>query len=218
MAKGCDSAASFDVASRVRALTQNGYKFIGRYLNQTEGVRNGLTSSEVKRLSDAGIYIVSLYENDDGQVLSHFIRANGISDAKDAVSLADKLGMEAGCPIYFGVDRPITKSQMTSHVVPYVQGILSVLDQSSYLLGIYASKAVCKYIRGTYSATERYTFICDNDWDDGLGWTKAEMTFDDWNLRQYEWNQTLPGQMCSLMFVHPPLLAVEDGASKSIMG
>lgn len=195
MAKGCDSAATFDYASRVRALTQNGYKFIGRYLNETKDVRNGLTTSEVKRLSDAGIYIVSLYEHDDGQVLSHFTRANGISDAKDAVSLADDLGMEAGCPIYFCVDRPITKSQMTSHVVPYVQGILSVLDKSSYPLGIYATKAVCKYIRGTYSATERYTYIIDNIWDnnENSGWSDAEKTFDDWNISQYKINQTIPG-------------------------
>lgn len=46
--------------------------------------------------------------------------------------------------------------------------------------------------RGTYSATERYMMICDNDWGQS-GWSATERDFDDWNIRQYEWNQSLPG-------------------------
>ena len=75
---------------------------------------------------------------------------------------------------------------------PYVQGILSELEGSGYKLGIYGPKPVCKYIRGTYSATERYMMICDNDWGQS-GWSATERDFDDWNIRQYEWNQSLPG-------------------------
>lgn len=78
------------------------------------------------------------------------------------------------------------------YIVPYVQGILSELEGSGYKLGIYGPKPVCKYIRGTYSATERYMMICDNDWGQS-GWSATERDFDDWNIRQYEWNQSLPG-------------------------
>ena len=91
-----------------------------------------------------------------------------------------------------GIDTDVTKSQMTTYIVPYVQGILSELEGSGYKLGIYGPKPVCKYIRGTYSATERYMMICDNDWGQS-GWSATERDFDDWNIRQYEWNQSLPG-------------------------
>lgn len=43
MAKGCDSSWDFDYKSRVDALVDEGYTFIGRYLNHSAGVRNGLT-------------------------------------------------------------------------------------------------------------------------------------------------------------------------------
>lgn len=102
------------------------------------------------------------------------------------------VGMPTGNPIYFCIDTDVTKSQMTTYIVPYVQGILSELEGSGYKLGIYGPKPVCKYIRGTYSATERYMMICDNDWGQS-GWSATERDFDDWNIRQYEWNQSLPG-------------------------
>jgi Domain of unknown function (DUF1906). len=88
---------------------------------------------------------------------------------------------------YFAVDFDATTSQIRNNIVPYFQGVLSVLNSSSknpngYKLGVYGSRAVCGYIRGSYSATTRYTFIVDNNW---------QGDFDDWNLRQYKFNQTL---------------------------
>lgn len=171
---------------------KKGYTFIGRYLNHSAGVRNGLTVSEANRLSNAGVFICALYESDSGTSISHFTRSNGIADAREAISLAEDLGMPTGNPIYFCIDTDVTKSQMTTYIVPYVQGILSELEGSGYKLGIYGPKPVCKYIRGTYSATERYMMICDNDWGQS-GWSATERDFDDWNIRQYEWNQSLPG-------------------------
>ena len=64
MAKGCDSSWDFDYKSRVDALVDEGYTFIGRYLNHSAGVRNGLTVSEATRLSNAGVFICALYESD----------------------------------------------------------------------------------------------------------------------------------------------------------
>lgn len=150
------------------------------------------TVSEANRLSNAGVFICALYESDSGTSISHFTRSNGIADAREAISLAEDLGMPTGNPIYFCIDTDVTKSQMTTYIVPYVQGILSELEGSGYKLGIYGPKPVCKYIRGTYSATERYMMICDNDWGQS-GWSATERDFDDWNIRQYEWNQSLPG-------------------------
>lgn len=74
MAKGCDSSWDFDYKSRVDALVDGGYTFIGRYLNHSAGVRNGLTVSEANRLSNAGVFICALYESDSGTSISHFTR------------------------------------------------------------------------------------------------------------------------------------------------
>ena len=60
MAKGCDSSWDFDYKSRVDALVDEGYTFIGRYLNHSAGVRNGLTVSEANRLSSGRIHLCSL--------------------------------------------------------------------------------------------------------------------------------------------------------------
>lgn len=126
MAKGCDSSWDFDYKSRVDALVDEGYTFIGRYLNHSAGVRNGLTVSEANRLSNAGVFICALYESDSGTSISHFTRSNGIADAREAISLAEDLGMPTGNPIYFCIDTDVTKSQMTTYIVPYCS-IYSIL-------------------------------------------------------------------------------------------
>lgn len=87
MAKGCDSSWDFDYKSRVDALVDEGYTFIGRYLNHSAGVRNGLTVSEANRLSNAGVFICALYESDSGTSISHFTRSNGIADKEENIML-----------------------------------------------------------------------------------------------------------------------------------
>lgn len=86
----------------------------------------------------------------------------------------------------------MTKSQYTSNVEPYIEGMLSVMEEAGYKPGIYGPKPVCKKFRGSHKATERYTFVCDNDWGKS-GWSATEQDFDDWSLRQYDWNKTLEG-------------------------
>ncbi|OZQ94989.1 glycoside hydrolase domain-containing protein [Paenibacillus sp. VTT E-133291] len=184
MALGCDTATNV-TAARLTTLKNNSFIFVGRYLNRVEGYQDGLTSAEVTRISDGGLYIVSLYQI--SKSLDHFTNANGVADAETAVGLASDMGQTSSTPIYFAIDRDMTSSEITNNVVPYFQGIKSVLDSSTknpkgYKMGVYGSRAVCSYIRGTYSATTRYTFIVDNSW---LG------TFDDWNLRQYNFNPEL---------------------------
>lgn len=181
MALGCDTATNV-TAARLTTLTNNNFTFVGRYLNRVEGYQDGLTSAEVTRISNGGLFIVSLFQI--SKSLDHFTNSNGVNDAETAVGLAKELGQTSSTPIYFAVDRDMTSSQITSYVVPYFQGILSVLNNgtknpNSYKLGVYGSRAVCSYIRGTYSATTRYTFIVDNSW---------QGTFNDWNLRQYNFN------------------------------
>ncbi|WP_340392281.1 glycoside hydrolase domain-containing protein [Paenibacillus sp. FSL E2-0190] len=181
MALGCDTATNV-TAARLTTLKNNKFTFVCRYLNRVEGYQDGLTSAEITRISDGGLYIISLYQI--SKSLDHFTKANGIKDAETAVGLASDLGQTSSTPIYFAIDRDMTSTEITNNIVPYFQGIKSVLDSSTknskgYKMGIYGSRAVCSHIRGTNSATTRYTFIVDNDW---------QGNFEDWNLRQYNFN------------------------------
>ena len=84
--------------------------------------------------------------------------------------------------------------------IPYLMGRYGV--SRSTLTGTFfaygkmcirdSPKPVCKKFRGSHKATERYTFVCDNDWGKS-GWSATEQDFDDWSLRQYDWNKTLEG-------------------------
>ncbi|USG67787.1 DUF1906 domain-containing protein [Brevibacillus ruminantium] len=186
MALGCDTTTKV-TAARLKSIKEKKFTFIGRYLNRLERMHDELTDAEVKRISDEGLYIVSLYENEGGTDPDYFTKAQGDSDAEDAVELASDLGQPRSTPIYFAVDTDMTTKQIKDKVVPYFQGVKSVLENSrknpnGYKMGIYGSRAVCSYIRGTSPATERYTFIVDNKW---------QGTFDDWNLRQYNFNTTI---------------------------
>lgn len=179
MALGCDTATNVTTA-RLTTIKNKNFKFIGRYLNRVEGYQDGLTTAEVDRISNGGLHIVSIFQI--SKSLDHFTNANGKDDAENAVGLASDLGQTSGTPIYFAIDRDMTS--ITDYVVPYFQGIKSILESSTknpegYKMGVYGSRAVCAYIRGTSSATQRYIFIVDNNW---------QGTFNDWNLRQYNFN------------------------------
>ena len=183
MALGCDTA-TIVTSARLTTLKNAGMKFVGRYLNYLSGYHDKLTSEEVSRISNAGLYIVSIYQNYGTNKASYFTASNGVVDAKDAISLAKSLGQPKNTPIYFAVDFDALDSELKSNIVPYFQSVLGTLKRQDmpYRLGIYGSKKVCAYIRGTYEATDRYTFVVDNSWAG---------QFTDWNLRQYNFNKSL---------------------------
>lgn len=181
MGLGCDTATKVN-SSRLNAIQNEGMSFIGRYLNRLEGSHDELTYDEINLICGAGLYIYSIYQASGTTGTSHFNYANGENDADDAIYLAPNLGQPGNTPIYFAVDFDATIEQIVNYIVPYFQGVLSKLQNSEYRLGIYGSRQVCGYIRGSYSPTERYTFISDNSWSGD---------FDDWNLRQYNWDTTI---------------------------
>lgn len=176
MALGCDTATRV-TATHLAAIQQEGMTFIGRYLNRLNGGHDELTESEAQRISDAGLYIVSFYQAAGTTTPAHFTYENGMADAEDAIRLANAIGQRSGSPIYFAVDFDASLDEIRSNIAPYVRGVIYKLNNSNYKFGIYGSPRVCDYVRGSYSATERYTCISDCGWGG---------EFDDWNLRQYD--------------------------------
>src|SRR6266700_5235099 len=76
-------------------IARAGYHFVGRYLKN-------LGSEEIADLSDAGIYIVSIWENRGDRV--NFSPAQGVLDGTGARQLALNLDQPRGSAIVSAID------------------------------------------------------------------------------------------------------------------
>jgi hypothetical protein len=115
----------------VTALKAAGVKFACRYLSH-DGSKN-LSRSEAKQLSDAGIWIVVVWETTASRALSG--RSGGIADAQEAARQAAACGMPSDRPIYFAVDWDASSGQQPL-IKAYLDGAASVLGRAR--VGMYA--------------------------------------------------------------------------------
>lgn len=159
------------------ALKSAGVTFVCRYLS-TPGNSKNLSSTEARRLSDAGIDIVVVFETTASRALAGY--GSGAADASSALRQARALGMPANRPIFFAVDFDTGGSP--SRVDSYFDGIASVLGKSGS--GPYGSYEVCAHLlaRGFKYAWQSYA------WSGGK-WSKAQ-------LQQYSNDHTLAGTSC----------------------
>ncbi len=114
----------------ITSLKNAGVEFACRYLSHSPG--KNLTAAEAVRLSDAGIWIVVVWETTAQRALAG--HAAGVQDAKDAAAQAKACGMPQGRPIYFAVDFDASSSQQSA-INAYLDGVASVITKSR--TGIY---------------------------------------------------------------------------------
>jgi hypothetical protein len=100
MARGFDTATPLRVSTAV-AFREQGYMFAGRYL-APEGSWKRLTAAEARIITDAGLYIVSLFERGASRAAEG--TAAGVEDGCTALRLAREVGQPEGSAIYFAVD------------------------------------------------------------------------------------------------------------------
>ncbi len=139
--------------------------------------------SEVKRISTAGLFIVSIWEKGRPTSPSYFTSAQGTSDGQNAISAAKAFGQPAGAPIYFAVDYDASASDISGPIRIYLQAIKKVFaaDHYYYKLGLYGSGCVLKYFKNTFS----YTWLSGS-----TGW-RGSRTFTDWCMKQYDNNSKI---------------------------
>ncbi|GAA2586162.1 DUF1906 domain-containing protein [Actinomadura fulvescens] len=114
------------------ALKRAGAKFVCRYLSHDTTGKN-LTRAEADQLSDAGLWLVVVWETTASRALSG--RTGGIADARDADRQALAVGMPSGRPIYFAVDFDASASQQAA-INAYLDGAASVIGRGR--VGVYA--------------------------------------------------------------------------------
>lgn len=115
----------------VSAMRSAGVKFVCRYLSHDAS--KDLSRGEADRLSEAGIWIVVVWETTANRALSG--RAGGVADAQDAARQAAACGMPGDRPIYFAVDWDASASQQAT-INAYLDGAASVIGRDR--VGMYA--------------------------------------------------------------------------------
>lgn len=119
-------------------LRAAGVQFVCRYLAPLPNDKV-ITAAEARALSDAGVWIVLVFEWTAQRALAG--KTAGVDDARLAWSQAQALGMPVDRPIYFAVDFDVSPSQMPA-VLDYLRGAASVLGKQG--TGVYGSYSVVK--------------------------------------------------------------------------
>jgi hypothetical protein len=131
MTQGCDY--SFDRPDPA-CLFNKGIRFAVRYTSIGSDPKN-MSAPEVQRLLDAGIALVTVFEESKGHMLGG--RVAGVQAAKASRDLASACGMPDGRPHYFALDidpNPLRDSQW-DHIRAYLDGAASVLGRDA--VGVY---------------------------------------------------------------------------------
>ncbi|WP_051712311.1 glycoside hydrolase domain-containing protein [Spirillospora albida] len=114
------------------ALRNAGARFACRYLSHDTTGKN-LTRDEAEELSDAGLWLVVVWETAAARALAG--RGAGVADARDAAEQAAACGMPDDRPIYFAVDFDAAPSQQPA-INAYLDGAASVIGRDR--IGLYA--------------------------------------------------------------------------------
>jgi glycoside hydrolase-like protein len=113
-------------------------KFVCRYLSHDTTGKN-LSPQEAKKLINAGISIVVVWESSKNRALKGY--GAGVSDAKDARTQALSCGLPDDRPIYFAVDFDAPEGQQVL-IDSYLRGVASVIGLRR--TGLYAGYYVIK--------------------------------------------------------------------------
>jgi hypothetical protein len=163
----------------ITALHDLGVRFVCRYLSHSPS--KNLTGSEARALSDAGIWIVVVWETIAQRALDG--RTAGIVDAMDAQAQAQACGMPPRRPIYFAVDWDATSGEQAA-INAYLDGAASVLG--AHRVGIYGGYGpVKRALDGGHAKWAWQTYA----WSGGRWDSRAQ-------LQQYSNGHAVDGADC----------------------
>lgn len=136
--------------ARASALRAAGVKTIGRYLDNVDvpaAMNKKIQPGELDVAFAAGLSVFPIQQY-SGNALRFFTHERGRADAVAAHDIALQLGFPAGTTIYFSVDFDATDPEISSHVIPYFNGVVAGLVSRGkrYFHGVYACRNVCSRV------------------------------------------------------------------------
>ena len=178
MPLGCDTAAAL-TDDCLKILVDRKYSFVGRYLAGSYL----MDQSEAKRISKAGLFIVSIWEKGRPTSPAYFTAERGLSDARAALAAAKSIQQPSGTPIYFAVDYDASFSDIRGPLKAYLQAVKKVYEENKYYyaLGLYGSGSVLSYYKNTFTYT----------WLAGAAAWSGTSSFTDWSICQHDNNTSL---------------------------
>ncbi|WP_179232887.1 DUF1906 domain-containing protein [Paenibacillus rigui] len=140
MAKGFDCATPL-TAEKAREFIASGFTFVCRYLAPA-GSWKRLTAAEAQRVTDAGLWLVSVFERGADNALAG--AAQGAEDGRLALQYAREVGQPEGTVIYAAVDTDVNSSHYDA-----IEAYLQAFDEqiTGYELGVYGEYEICKVMR-----------------------------------------------------------------------
>lgn len=145
MSKMLDTYESQVVAYQARNLKKMGYSSVGLYLFTTSAFKQKLTRDIASTISNAGLYIVSVFENGNPTQLGYFTSSRAFFDGVNATLQAKLIGQPKGSTIYFAVDGDIAQSGFPL-LAAYFKAVRVLVQAAGYKVGVYGSGAVCSYL------------------------------------------------------------------------
>lgn len=136
--KGFDSATPIS-GEAAKWLYANGYGVAFRYFSRNPS--KNLSRAEAQALSDAGIFIGSVFE-DRNDEYSYFTSAQGAADAVLAAEQAKACGQPLGTVVYTTYDFDATQQQIDGGISDYALSFKTMLNGQGYLAGSYGSPLV----------------------------------------------------------------------------
>lgn len=188
MSSGFDTMTNCQ--SKASSIKSAGYDFVCRYYN-TNNTSKNLTLAEAQALSNAGVYIVSIWENGYPTSASYFSKSKGLSDGAAAYAYAkNTIGQPSSSVIYFAVDYDASTSDISGVITDYFNGVCEAFKSAggNYGIGVYGSGAVCDYIYKNVIQVF-YTWLAQS-----TGWS-GYTTYTGWNLKQGS-GTTILGMQC----------------------
>ena len=144
MARMFDGYQAGTVAAKATDIKAAGYEAVGLYLFRHSNYKEPLTRELAEKISAAGLYIVSVYEDGSPTSPGYFAAERGAIDGNAAELCAKKAGQPAGTPIYFTVDYDAAPGDLHA-ITAYFAEITRIWKSvsSPYTIGVYGSGAVC---------------------------------------------------------------------------
>lgn len=164
--------------SKAKALHNDGYNTVGRYLTGTVGgtTSKALTRSEMETIFNEGLNLFLIYQDAHGQNVSldYFTYEQGVDDAWAAYNAARALGVPNDAVIYFAIDYDMMDSQVTNYAIPYFQGINSVKNSNclfQYQIGIYSARNTCARVSNNGLACSSFVSDMSTGYSGNLGYS-----------------------------------------------
>jgi peptidoglycan hydrolase-like protein with peptidoglycan-binding domain len=148
----CDCIDTITPA-RADTLLANGYRYVGRYLSEhippghPSYLNKAIQPGELDTIRQKGLRVFPIYQT-YGASLGYFTKEKGHIDALDAAHAAYHHGFKENARIYFAVDFDAMDHQVTSHIIPYFQGVNArmALLGAPYRVGVYGPRNVCSRV------------------------------------------------------------------------